>query len=855
MDMIILLVILLCILSTTGWAASDLDAYYAHPKQEDANGVIAPWHKGQNGQLDERLRIAVDVCKRYPWVLTDKAVMAAPDFVYNSHWRITDEGEIQIPPTNDWMCGDLSQRAWSTIKGLTDYYRYSGDPIGFLYITRTVDYVLDYAQTAADHPWPVFPISTPTKGKVYGVCDPTGRIQLDLCARLGEDVLTAYKLTGNARYLEAVKHWADVFADKCNYDPEFSPWNRYVDPSVVDWSDKLTGSITMILEFLDEVIASGYTDKDNAILKARDAGRAYLRDTLLPRWHINETWGRQYWDWDNPVMCGIVSMCADYMLKHQDVFPNWKNDLRNMLTLVFCRNGADPGSMGDTYTGAWAFPESCTCCGTSLSYNQYTASPTLLRYAFQADDARIREIGRRMAIMATYDTDENGVVKDGLLGQPVATGEWSNLAHPWPLCQVLEAMAWTPDLFGPARENHLMHSTSVVNWIVYGDGKIEYTTFDAPAKTVELMRLSFLPTQILAGDQPLEERPELDRNGFSVQSLPCGDYIVKVRHDAVNKVTVLGDDPQSSINAAAIERGAAWQLTEDKNAMGGSLLSTSAKGARIRIAFEGNQIRVLGHVDVKGGLADVYLDGVQQKTLLDFWSPGPRDRQRVYSRSGLADGAHVLEIAARAAGNPISSGSMVYIDSVQYSAAKAPLSFGEGGGPAGAQRMIFGFMGRKDYVDSKGNAWRPGTELVIRSGYGKDAVAEAFWTERRTMYIGNTADEELYRYGVHGKEFWVNLTAAPGAYTLKLLFASTPLHPFLEQDKDKGWVRHVFDVDINKKRVTDKLDVAEAAGGRFKALERTFEHIQPVNGIVEVKLTGCDGREAILQAVELIPEQ
>jgi hypothetical protein len=851
--MMIFLVALICVFATASWAASELEAYYAHPRQEDADGVIAPWHKGQNGPLDERLRIAIDVCKRYPWVLTDKAVMAAPDFVYNSHWRITDDGEIQIPPTTDWMCGDLSQRAWSTIKGLADYYRYCGDPIAFLYITRTVDYLLDYAQTAADHSWPRFPISTPTKGKVYGVCDPTGRIQLDLCARLGEDVLTAYKLTGNERYLEAVKHWADVFAEKCNFDPEFSPWNRYVDPSVVDWSDKLTGSVTMILEFLDEVIATGYAGTDNAILRARDAGRTYLRDNLLPRWQANEVWGRQYWDWDNPVMCGIVSMCADYMLKHRDAFPNWKNDLRNMLTLVFSRNGVDPNSMGDTYSGAWAFPESCTCCGTSLSYNQYTASPTILRYAFYAGDDRMREIGRRMIIMATYDADENGVVKDGLLGQQVATGEWSNLAHPWPLCQVLEAMKWTPEVFGPARENHVMSTTSVVNWVVYEKGRIEYTAFDAPPETVDVLRLAFLPTRILAGNKPLDELPVLDGNGFATQALPCGDYIVKVRHDAETRVTVLGNDAQESIRAAEIEHGNAWEVKEDGNASGGSLLETAGAGARLRVPFDGNQVRVVGRVDGKGGIADVFLDGVQQKTLIDFWCPTARDKQTVYSHSGLVSGSHVLEIVARGAGNPISSGKTVCIDSVQYSAATSEPSFGAGGGPTGPQRMIFGYMGRKDYVDSHGNAWRPGTEFIIRAGYGKDSVAEALWTERRTMYIGNTPDEELFRYGAHGREFWVNLTVGPGAYSLKLMFASTPLHPFLEQDKDKGWVRHVLNVDINKERVVTALDVAEAAGGRFKALERTFENIKPRNGIIEVKLTGCDGREAILQALELAP--
>jgi len=144
------------------FAATTLKSYYAHETVEDEHGVITPWSKGSNGPLDTRLRIAVEVLKRYPWVGTDKAVMAAPDFIYNSHWSIKDDGTILIPPTNDWMCGDLGQRAWSAIQGLTAYYQYSGDPMAFVYIPLTVDYILDYAQTPAEHDWPLFPISTPT---------------------------------------------------------------------------------------------------------------------------------------------------------------------------------------------------------------------------------------------------------------------------------------------------------------------------------------------------------------------------------------------------------------------------------------------------------------------------------------------------------------------------------------------------------------------------------------------------------------------------------------------------------------------------------------------------------------------
>ncbi|MEN6429178.1 MAG: malectin domain-containing carbohydrate-binding protein [Phycisphaerales bacterium] len=842
------------LVTTTVFGATTLERYYAHKAVEDEHGVIAPWSDGFNGPLDTRVRIAVEVLKRYPWVGTDKAVMAAPDFVYNSHWSIQDDGTILVPPTNDWMCGDLSQRAWSIVQGLTSYYQYSGDPIAFVYIPLTVDYILDYAQTPPEHDWPLFPIGTPTQGKAYGPCDPTARNQLDLCAIVGRETLRAYKLTANPRYLEAAKHWADVLAENCNLDPTLPPWNRYTHPEVVGWSDELTGTTAILCEFLDAVITLGHTGKDRAIVRARDAGVRYIRDRMLPRWIENDTWGRQYWDWDNPVQCGIVSMCADYILAHPDAFGNWKTDVRNMLTLIMNRNGADPGSMGDVYSGAWAWPESCTCCGTSLSYNQYTAGPTLLHYATLADDDLLYEVGRRMMIMATYDTHENGVVWDGLTGRAVATGEWSNLAHPWPLCQTLEAMKWTPELFGPRRENHIVRSSSVVNRVVYEKNRVSYSTFDAPSKTREVLRLAFEPASVTADGKALAQRPDLKANGFAVQKLPQGDYLVEVRHDGATAVVVVGNsDPQQQVNDEGLGYEGDWTADRRAEAIGNSLHVTSHKNASMTFAFVGNQVRLLGTVDPHGGLADVYLDGQKQLTLIDCWNPQPRDRQLLYSRSGLPNERHEIRIVARGQGNPISQGANLYIDAIQCSEATADADFGTGGGPTGAQRMIFGYTDRSDYIDSRGHAWKPATEWVIRTGYGTDTVAESWWTQRRSMHIANTDDAELYRYGVHGPELWANLTVGPGRYYVTLKFAETPLHTFLERTKAGGRVTHTQDVLINGRKVAGRMNVAEAAGGLFTALDRTFTDIEPRNGVIEIRLVGCDEHGAILQAVEIGP--
>jgi hypothetical protein len=167
--------------------------------------------------------------------------------------------------------------------------------------------------------------------------------------------------------------------------------------------------------------------------------------------------------------------------------------------------------------------------------------------------------------------------------------------------------------------------------------------------------------------------------------------------------------------------------------------------------------------------------------------------------------------------------------------------------------MIFGYPHNRDYVDSKGHGWRPATEWVIRSGYGKDTVREAWWTDRRSIHIGGTKDEELYRYGAHGKEFWGNLTVAPGKYYVRLHFASTPLHWFLEKNSKGGRIQRTVNVEINDKPVLQKMNISKEAGGTFRALTKTFNNIVPANGAIEIRLKGADNQGATLQAVEVGP--
>ena len=824
-----LMTILFGLLVSSAWAATVHEHYYGHETVHDAHGVIAPWYHGLNGQCDLRVRIAAETLKRYPWTTATNAIAVYPHYVFTGHWKIANDGAITPLNTIDWHNGDLGQRATSVLNGFVDYYRYAGDPAAIAHVTYMADYVLDHCVTAVDHPWPGVFISVPTKGKTYRKADPTGMIQLDIIGSTGEGLLRAYQLAGNPRWLKAAKHWADVLAAKCNLAPGANPWPRYANPDDAKWGkkelgNKQTAGVVMIARFLDEVIRLGYTGKANAIVAARDAGRRYLRDRLLPAWWVNDTWGCYFWDWEDPVQsCLITSEVARYLMDHMAEFPNWGYDARNILTLFFNHTSVSPASNGDVYSGAWAYPESSGCCGRSLWYSPMIHAPALAQYAVETGDAWTRELAYRQMVLQTYDIHETGVSEDNIDGGAIVNGAWFNIAHPLPLRFVLASIGWLPEEVGASRENHIVRSTAVVNSATYGDGRIEYTIFDAPENTTEVLRLAFAPKTVTADGKKLERRANCDANGYTVKQLPNGDAIVTIRHDGAERVVITGDDPQQEIESTALVH-----------------------------EFEGNQVRLIGSVGPDGGLADVTLDGQKQLVHIDAWNPTPRSRQVLYYKNGLAQGRHTLKIVPRDEHNPYSKGNRVAVEAVQFSSANKAHGFPSGTGPVETQRMIFGCTSGNDYRDSQGQSWRPATEFVTRTGNQTDSVAVSWWLTPATNAISNTSDAELYRYGVHGREFWVNATVGPGKYHVRLKFAAA---------RSLGTRLNCFDIGINGKPVVKRFDVAATAGGLHRAADLVFNDIAPRNGIIEVRFKGArvmDGEklvrgEAFVQALELGP--
>lgn len=805
-------------------AASTAKRYYAHEAVEDRFGVIAPWYKGQNGQFDYRVRIAAETLKRYPWVDGSRAVMAAPEYLYSGKWKITPQGQITVLPESDWNNGDLVQRAANAINAWERYYAYSGDPAAFTHVTAIADYLVNYCQTGAEHGWPRMIISVPTHGVRYGPCrlgngediKENGKIQLDIAAETGLALVRAYEMTGNLRWYDTAKHWADLLARNRNRGLEEPLWGRYAaNAGGSGMTGIMNGGVAFVLAFFDELIRTGYTGEKGSLIAARDDGRRYLRDFLLPAWTTNETFGHNYWDGPGPVQqSNVTEAVVQYVMSNPDSFPNWKNDVRNILGLFLNHGGADPDSAADVYSGAWAHPESQNCCANSLAYVPMRLAGSYARYAELTGSNWAREMGRRQQILATYDMTDTGYGEDLLRGGSLVYDAWFKIAHPMALRNVLGTMAWMPAIMGPNRENHIMRSSSVVRAVTYAKGELRYEVFDAPPGSQDVLRLAFRPSSVLGDGKPLST--------YALQELPGGDTLVTIQRSGVHAIEVRGDDPQAFVNSD-----------------------------RLTYSFAGNQVRVIGRTGPSGGRADVFLDRTKQRVSIDSYTPFARRAQVLYYLSGLGGGSHSLTIVPGADRNPLSSGNEIALEGIEYSAATGNSGFGEGGGPTEPQRFIFGFAGRKDYVDSAGHAWRPGVEFVARTGRAVDPVARTWWVmpRQQTRLISGTSDPELYLYGIHSPELIINVTTAPGVYSVRLKFVETEF---------SAAGKRAFSIFINGEKQSSGLDLFAKAGGAYKPLDLVFHHLRPKNGIIEVRLlansiTGCRA-DAVLQALEVVPE-
>jgi hypothetical protein len=445
----------------------------------------------------------------------------------------------------------------SMVDSLVAWYPYSGDEQAKAVVRQMLDYQLAHGTTPADWKWPNVPFATSCGDQAeYGYCiqdmphEFYGGIETDKLGELGIGYVLFYEMTGDQKYLEAAIHCADALSRYvCPGDADHTPWPFRVDArtgEVID-GEEYGGIITSPLRLLDELIRIKKGDVAS-YQKARDTAWKWVLENPLKQ-------GSKAWDkWsgyfeDVPKNTENLNQQASdytafYILSRSNpaaIDPRWVDHVGHLIDWARTYLGLGP------FLGAEAINEQRTpdtvhgnvngCCsraGDGSATGRWAAVNAL--YYEKTGDLQARQDAFRSLNYATYYAGSDGRIS--CCGTDYGDdGYWWSDGYSDYLRHFNWVMGAVPE-WAPKGQNHLLRSSSVVRRVTYGTRSIEYMTFDAAAKDV--LRLNFRPGKVTAGGGVLMQVKDLNEDGYTVQPLLGGDYVVRVRHKTPGEVVIQG---------------------------------------------------------------------------------------------------------------------------------------------------------------------------------------------------------------------------------------------------------------------------------------------------------------------------
>ena len=513
-----------------------------HRAVVDRSGRLLPWYGARRG-------LGIDRVLRLGWRFLERRVptdQRARIKVYLAY-AVFDERTLQGAY---WQHNPASLYA-GLVDSLVSWYAYSGDRRAVATVREMLDYQLAHGTTPATWEWPGVPFPTSCGGeREYGRClggEPRefyGGIEPDKVGLLGLSYLHFFELTAERRYLRAALACAQALARHVRPgDALRTPWPFRVDARSGRTLDgaEYGGMVVAPVQLIGELVDLRLGDTP---LYRRAYGLAWrwlLRHPLNPRSRAWNRWSGFYEDVPyrpDDLNQALPTATALYLLTRSRpaaVDPRWRLHARALLAWVRTYLGRGP------FLGAWGIDEQRTpggagCCspaGLGSDTARWAAANALL--AERTGDSDALERARRSLAYATYFAQSDGRVS--CCGAGFRHPYWFTDGYGDYLGNLSRSLGALPEL-APHRQNHLLRSTSVVQAVAYERRRLVYRTF-APS-AVEVLRLAYRPSSVLAGGRPLWPVRALTREGFTTRTLPNGDVVVRVRHDRARTVSVSG---------------------------------------------------------------------------------------------------------------------------------------------------------------------------------------------------------------------------------------------------------------------------------------------------------------------------
>ena len=500
------------------------DTIQYHPVRiSKKDGSILPWFSSGKGVSYDTVMMLV----WHFWKNMDTDSNGLKYYMNHQVWR--PEHDIR------GLGGDQINMALSSWGLLYAYTGYQEIVENMRYIADTY---LERSLSERDDKWPYIPYPYNTvihSGNYDGdMRNGKGITQPDKAGSFGYELVNLYKISGDSKYLDAAIKIAETLsAHIIEGDSVRSPLpfrvnartgetgslfdnmgsGKKVKPAL--YTSNWTGTMSLFeeLQKLDPEKEDIYRNCFNTFID-------WMKDFPLK----TNKWGPFFEDipgWSD-TQTNAISF-AMFILDHQDIFPNWKDDVKDIIDWTY----KELGNHEYEKYKVTVMNEQTVYRVPGNSHSSRQASVELMYAASSGDTSHVTNAVRTLN-WATYTVASDGrnrYIRDDIW---LTDGYGDYIRH------YLRAMSAMPEL-APEGENHLLGSSSVITSIIYSPGSIEYITFDKASK--EVLRLNKKPLKVMADNMILSEAENPAGNGWTWDTFDSGG-VLKVNKKEANKVVI-----------------------------------------------------------------------------------------------------------------------------------------------------------------------------------------------------------------------------------------------------------------------------------------------------------------------------
>lgn len=516
----------------------------------DSDNSILPWYSSDLGESFDF--IVNQVWNFWNTMRTDKNGL--PYYMNHQVWRADFNDRRGVG--GDQFAMALS--SWNL------YYGYSGNEAVKEEMKFIADYYLTHSLSPADAEWPNIPY--PYNSLIYsGVYDGDmvigpGFTQPDKAGSFALELVKIYKMTTavtypnitDKRYLNAAVSIAKTLASHVvEGDNNTSPLPFKVnaitgeigklkhnsgsgaDDQLSSYTSNWAPTMELFLHLIE--LKVGNTE---SYQKAFETILSWMKNYPLK----TNKWGPFFEDipgWSDTQINAVTF--AQFMMNHQEYFPNWKSEVKGIFDWVYKTVG---NREWEKY-GVTVVNEQTAYQTPGNSHSSRQASAELQYAALTGDQTRTTNATRILS-WATYMVNDDGAncyPRDEVW---MTDGYGDYVRH------YLRSMAWLPQL-APANQNHLLSTTSVIQLMEYSPEINKFLVLEVPADKVantmvhyrtfdnnstEVLHLTEKPVTVLVNRKNIPQLNNLNDEGWTWQPQEVGG-ILTISHKSGNKIIIL----------------------------------------------------------------------------------------------------------------------------------------------------------------------------------------------------------------------------------------------------------------------------------------------------------------------------